>query len=185
MSKNIPKSEKLELFSRKIFKKCLEYSDIDPETNKISIKVVFFGISQYPNVPSIINFDILYLYKALQELHIEALIHDPYIAPTEALLYGLHIGRQSRYEKWSHSFDVVILSTPHNFYLSNINKLINLFKPHKPNLWLDLYGYTHPATLVNYDNVTMIDFSEQAKEAELLGAPKPPLVDWKDNQSLN
>lgn len=173
-------NEKMELLSIKLFKKCLEYADFDSKTNTMSIKVAFFGLLLYPNIPSIWNFDILYLYKALQERHIEARIHDPHIRGSEGLMYGLYMGRQSATDTWSHSFDVIVLSTPHDYYVRNFFKLSQLFKPHKPCMWLDLFGsLSHlPLMAIGSDHTfDIVNFSDESEKAELLGGITPTVIE--------
>lgn len=188
MSQN---ESKLKRFEEKLFRKCLKYAETNSEMNNMSLNVIFFGFLLYPNVPSILNFDILYLYKAFQRRHIEARIaelrlririHDPHIQHTEAASYGITLGRQNEDDKLSHFYDVIILSTPHNFYLRNLHKLTHLFKSNKKCLWLDIYGYVSPITLVGCHNIDVIDFFEEAMEAELMGIPRTPpnrQIDWK------
>ena len=184
MSQN---ESKLKRFERKLFETCLKYADIKGKTNVMTLKVSFFGLLLTPNIPSILNFDILYLYKAFQDRHIETRIHDPHISGSEALQYGVHLGRQSEHEKWTHNHDVIVLSTPHSFYMKYIDKMLHMFKPDKQCLWLDIYGAISPISMVAYDNVDHIDFYEQALKAELMGIPQippQPKLDWKPSDPL-
>jgi UDP-N-acetyl-D-mannosaminuronate dehydrogenase len=156
----------------KIYHKCLEYNDNDAKGDEPVLKVLFLGLNMYPNITSLWNFDIWFLYKRFQKGHIEARIHDPIIRGSEALAGGVWLGRQSRDENWGHSYDVLILSCPHVWYITNIVKLSHLFKPEKRCMFLDLYGaFTRLNNLS--DNIDIVNFKAEASEAELLGGLLP------------
>lgn len=149
------------------------YINYDRENNKISQKVCFLGLSLYPNIPSIPNFDIMALYKAFQSPLIEASIHDPHISGAVESIYGIPMGRQ-RTERWTHSYDALILSTPHQFYLDNMDKLYNLFIPTKPCALLDMWGVMSPDYMPHNDRVDIHDMSTVVRDHGLLGGECPP-----------
>ena len=135
-------------------------------------KVVYRGLSLYPNTGHMINWDIVFLYRAAQEAHIEARIHDPHISGSEALAAGLWLGRQTKEEEWTHSYDCVILSCPHIFYMNNLHKIGHMLKDTKPCLFLDLYGVLSKVTTIG-ESIDIVNMGEEAKEAELMGGLLP------------
>lgn len=171
---------KMNLFANKIYEKVSEYgqydyrrSDLRYELTENSAKVCFLGLNLYPNGnPIFINWDIIFLMKALQRRHIETRIHDPHIRGSEALSQGIWLGRQSEGDKWTHTYNVLILSCPHMFYIQNILKLAHLFKPEQKCLFLDLYGaFTRIGSIG--DNIDIVNFMVEVKEAELMGGLFP------------
>jgi UDP-N-acetyl-D-mannosaminuronate dehydrogenase len=135
-------------------------------------KVVFMGLSTYPNTGHMFNWDIVYLYKCLQKARIEARIHDPHIRGTEAISAGLWLGRRTKEESWTNAYDCLILSCPHIFYMNNIHKIGYLLKNTKPCLFLDLYGSLSRITNIG-DGIDVVNFSEETKEAGIMGGLIP------------
>lgn len=172
---------KLDQLCAKIYRKCLEYNNNETKTDTERLKVLFLGLTMYPNIPSVWNFDIWYLYKTLQEGQIEVRIHDPLIKGSEAIAGGVWLGRQNRDENWVHGYDVLILSTPHVWYIQNMIKLSHLFKPEQPCMFLDLFGaFTRLNTLG--DLIDIVNFKPEVESAELFGGllplklpPLPPI----------
>ena len=183
----INKPQSLNQIAIKMFKKCLEYGDFEPETDQNFTKVCFLGLNLNPNTDGIWNFDILYLYKALQFRGIEARIHDPHIKATMALSMGVWMGRQSDSDNWAHGFDVMILSCPHVYYIKNLTQLSQLLKPNKPCMLLDLYGVLSKLTLLNSatHQIDIVDFSGEYKKGELMGGllPQPRRMLDSDSKS--
>lgn len=171
-----PFRTKLDTLCFKIIKKVNKYSSFDIETNGKYAKVIFFGLSQYMNgISPLLNFDILYLYSAIQTSQnpqIKARIHDPHITGTDGLSYGVWMGRQSSAEKWTHTYDVLILSTPHLFYTQNITKLAHLLNPNKDCLFLDLFGAFTSIYKIG-DRIDVINFKEESKQAGMLSGMSP------------
>jgi UDP-N-acetyl-D-mannosaminuronate dehydrogenase len=156
-----------------MYQKMRNYFETGSEVNPKRPKMIFLGLNLYPNgIPSFINPDIMYLYKALQSLDIEGRIHDPHIRGSEALSQGVWLGRKTGEDNWSHTFDVMILSCPHLFYIQNMGKLANLLKPHKRGLIIDLYGAFIKLAQVG-DRVDIITLWQEVEEAELLGGLPP------------
>lgn len=153
----------------RMFKKVMEYGHFESETNRNLTKICFLGLNLTPNIDGLWNFDILYLYKALRERSIEARIHDPHIKGNTGISMGVWLGRQSENDNWSHSFDVLILSCPHLYYIKNIVQLAQLFKPNKACMLLDMYGvFSHRLSGIG-EHIDIVNFSAQTKEANLLG----------------
>lgn len=172
---------KLDQLCNKIYRKCLEYNNNETKTDTERLKVLFLGLTMYPNINSVWNFDILYLYKAFQEGQIEARIHDPLIKGSESIAGGVWLGRQTRDENWGHSYDVLILSTPHVWYIQNMIKLSLLFKPNQPCMFLDLFGAFTRLNALG-DHIDIVNFKAEVESAELSGGllplklpPLPPI----------
>jgi len=156
-----------------MYHKMRNYFEVGSEVNPKPPKMIFLGANLYPNgIPTFMNPDILYLYAALKKLDIEGRIHDPHIRGSEALSQGVWLGRQNKEDKWSHSFDVMVISCPHLFYIQNLGKLANLLKPDKRGLVIDLFGLVIKLAQVS-DNVDIISLWQEAEEAELLGGLPP------------
>ena len=162
----------LGLLIAEMVKNIYNYIEIDEKNNRMVQKICFLGLALYPNIPTIPNFDILTLYKAFNNPYIKASIHDPLIGGHVEGVYGVEMGRQ-RGEAWSHAYDVLILSTPHQFYLDNLDKLFNMFKPYKQCLFLDLWGAIDPA-LLNWGLVDLISMKPQTERYDILGGECPP-----------
>ena len=135
-------------------------------------KVCFMGLSLYPNSGHMFNWDIVFLYKALSEANITVRIHDPHIRGSEALSAGVWLGRQTKEEEWTHTHDVIILSCPHVFYMTNILKIALMLKTSKPCLFLDLFGVMERLSAVG-PNISIIDFTTQYEKGSLLGGLIP------------
>jgi UDP-N-acetyl-D-mannosaminuronate dehydrogenase len=135
-------------------------------------KVVFMGLSTYPNTGHMFNWDIVYLYKCLEKTRIEARMHDPHIRGSEALSAGVWLGRKEKGEAWLHSYDCIILSCPHVFYMTNLQQLGHLLKDTKPCLFLDLYGALSKITNIG-ESIDIVNFGKEAKKAELTGGLIP------------
>jgi len=159
------KESKLNVIAQKLLKKVQLYASSDT-------KVGFMGLSMYPNTGYMINWDIFFLYKALREAPIEVRIHDPHIKGSEALSCGIWLGRQTKDENWTHSYDVIILSCPHIFYINNLAKLGNLFKENKPCLFLDLYGVLSRINSIG-DSISIEDFTVEYDNEDILGGLLP------------
>ena len=155
-------------FCNKVFKKVLEYSEYKQEVNYLSSKVLFLGLLLTPNQTSHINWDMVYVYKALQERGIKCRIHDPHIKASEGLAMGLLMGRRSQDESWSYSYDALVLSCPHLYYLQNMDKLAKLLNPEKMGVIIDVYGAFAKAYAVG-NFIDIANFHSDAKEAELMG----------------
>lgn len=172
-SKVPPFRSKLDSLCYLMYQKMRNYFENSSEVNPKRPKMIFLGANLYPNgIPTFMNPDILYLYAALQKLDIEGRIHDPHIRGSEALSQGVWLGRQTQEDNWSHSFDVMVLSCPHLFYIQNISKLANLLKPYKRGLILDLYGLVIKLAQLG-DHVDIISLWQESEEAELLGGLPP------------
>ena len=149
--------------------KMQNYLTFDAKQNRFYGKVLFLGINRYINGnPTFINWDIIYLYRSLIYRGLEARIHDPHIRGSEALSMGLWLGRQSKDETWSHSYDVLILSCPHLFYVKNMGQIGHLLNPDKACGLIDLYGmYAKIAQVGN--NISIINMKAASERAELMG----------------
>ena len=135
-------------------------------------KVVFMGLSTYPNTGHMFNWDIVYLYGCLRDLGFGPRIHDPHIRGSEALSAGLWLGRRAEEENWTNSYDCIILSCPHVFYLNNLHKIGHMLKNTKPCLFLDLYGSLTRISNIG-ESIDIVNFSEEAKEAGIMGGLIP------------
>lgn len=155
----------LDLIVSKMILQVQRYASTDP-------KVVFMGLSLYPNTGHMFNWDIVYLYKALSETNIETRIHDPHIKGTEALAAGIWLGRQTKEEDWSHGYDVIVLSCPHVFYMTNITKIALMLKASKPCLFLDLFGVMERVSSIG-DSISIVDFTTHYEKGSLLGGLIP------------
>jgi UDP-N-acetyl-D-mannosaminuronate dehydrogenase len=164
-------NDDLDRIVTKMFKKCMEYGDFESETNDNYTKVCFLGLNLNPNKDGIWNFDILYLYRALQERGLQTRLHDPHIKPTVARSMGVWIGRHTERDNWSQGFDVMVLSCPHMYYLKNMTQLYQLFKPNKPCMVIDLFGVFSMLALMKGEShhVDIINFRDQYKKGELMG----------------
>jgi len=158
----------------KMFKTILYYSEIEHKIAIKSPKVAFMGLTLYPNMSSIWNFDTIFLYKALQERHIEVRIHDPHVTGLDGLAGGIWLGRQQGDDNWTHAYDAVIITTPHTFYMDNLHKITHLLKPNKRGLIIDLHGYmmSHgidSSSLAGISNaVDILDFSREYVSGDIL-----------------
>ena len=160
---------KLDQLCYEIFSKVIDYSRKDSETKAISSKILFFGVNSYQNgVPHFINWDIIYLYKSLQKRGIEARIHDPHISGPQGISVGLWLGRHHKDDNWGHSFDCIILSCPHLFYIQNMSKLSNLFIPDKQGLLLDLWGAFTKIYRLG-DSIDIVSFRHRCEVAGMMG----------------
>lgn len=168
-SKYPPFRSKLDAFCARLAHIVKNYAETDPETNAFYAKVLFLGINRYiGGNPSFINWDIIYVYKALQEAGIEASLHDPHIRPEMALSQGLWLGRRKQEDNWSHSYHALILSCPHLFYMQNMNKLGHLLVPSKATVLIDIWGmFTKIASIG--DNISVYNMIDSAKECGLMG----------------
>ena len=156
---------KLNEISNKLIETIRLYADLHT-------KVIFMGVSLYPNSGNMINWDILYLYRSLLEAQIETRLHDPHIEGSKGLSMGFWLGRQSKEENWTHSYDCVILSCPHVFYVTNILKLAPLFKDNKPCILIDLYGiFTKIDSIGEY--IEVMNFSTEYDKGDILGGLYP------------
>jgi UDP-N-acetyl-D-mannosaminuronate dehydrogenase len=160
---------KLNKIAYKLLKQIQNYSDT-------YTRVVFMGLSLYPNSGHMFNWDIVYLYKTFLEsskkTYIEARIHDPHIRGSEGIAAGVWMGRQNDEEKWTNNYDVLILSCPHMFYINNLSKIAHLFKTSKPCLFLDLYGVITKLSTIG-DNIDIVDFSTEYEPGDILGGLIP------------
>ncbi len=172
------KQQSLNQIAIKLFKTILYYSEVEHKIAIKSPKVAFMGLTLYPNMNSIWNFDTLFLYKALQERHFEVRIHDPHVSGSEGIAGGVWLGRQSSDEKWTHSYDAIIISTPHNMYVENFAKLSNLLKPDKRGAIIDLHGRVpdciDSSSLIDIlagitTPVDIVDFSTEYVKGDILG----------------
>jgi UDP-N-acetyl-D-mannosaminuronate dehydrogenase len=181
-SKYPPYRSKLDSLCFEIYKKIKEYSRNEIETELIRPKVVFLGVNLYQNgIPAFINWDIIYIYRTLQEQHIEARIHDPYIKVEEGLSQGLNMGKRTG-ENWSHKIDAMILSCPHSVYIDHMDKLSHLLNPNKRGVVIDLYGAFN-RTYKLWDNVDIFNLKEESEKAELLGGMNLSLLPKTVNKS--
>jgi len=164
---------KLDTLCDQIIEKIAFYCQTNSKLNSVLGKVVFLGINLYPNgVPYFPNYDILYIKKALQEFGLITRMHDPHIRGSQGLSQGFWLGRHDGSDNWAHSYDVLILSCPHLFYIQNIDKLSHLFKPDKSCMLLDLYGaFTSAYKIGEY--IDIVNFSSRTKKAELMGGFPP------------
>jgi UDP-N-acetyl-D-mannosaminuronate dehydrogenase len=144
---------KLNEIAYKLIERIQNYASTDT-------KVCFMGLSLYPNTGHMFNWDIAFLYKALSEVNITARMHDPHIRGSEALAAGIWLGRQDEGETWTHSHDVIILSCPHVFYMTNITKIAMMLKDSKPCLFLDLFGVMSRIGGIG-ENISIVDFSTE------------------------
>lgn len=149
------------------------YIEFNAKGDRIEQKICFLGLALYPNIPTIPNFDILTLYKAFNNPYMKASIHDPHIGLYVERTYGVKMGRQGD-DNWTHAYDALILSTPHHFYLDNLDKLFNLFKPHKQCLFLDLWGAIDPTRLSDWGLVDLISMKAETERYDTLGGEYPP-----------
>ena len=183
----VKKPLELDQIATKMFKKVMEYGHFDINSTQNRTKVCFLGLNLNPNKDGIWNFDILYLYKALQKRGIETRLHDPHIKATQALSMGVYLGRYNEQDNWAQNFDTLILSCPHLYYLKHMTQLYQLFKPNKACMLLDLYGVFSKIALMNSDthHVDVVDFSLEYKSGDILGRlydqPVPRLSDGKDS----
>lgn len=168
-SNYLPFRSKLDSLCEQIYEKIEFYSDFDPDLNMVSAKIVFLGLNLYPNgIPLFPNYDILYIMNWLQRKGLYTRLHDPHIKGSEGLSMGFWLGRQSSSENWTHTYDVIILSCPHLFYIQNITKLAHMCKPNKTCVLLDLYGaFTRLYKIGEY--IDIVNFQSRSKRAELMG----------------
>ncbi len=166
-SKYPPFRSKLDAFSARLAHIVKNYAENDPETNAFYAKVLFLGINRYINGnPTFINWDIIYVYKALQEAGVDARLHDPHIRPNMALSQGIWLGRRSKEDNWSNSYHALILSCPHLFYIQNMTKLGHLLVPSKATVLIDIWGmFTKIASIG--DNISVYNMIDSAKECEV------------------
>jgi len=164
---------KLDSFSHEIARKMQNYVQTDIETNQKRLKIVFLGVNQYQNgIPFFVNWDIIYLYRSFLEAGIEARLHDPHIRGSEGLSQGVWLGRHNEDDNWSHSFDVMILSCPHLFYIQNITKLGALFVPNKRGLLLDIWGAFTKIYKLG-DSIDIVTMRDSAERSGMLGGMAP------------
>ncbi len=178
----VEKPYSIEQVLSRMFKKVMEYGHFETETTRNLTKVCFLGLNLHPNTDGIWNFDIFTLYKGLQKRGIEARIHDPHIKASQAMAMGVYLGRHSKDDNWSHSFDVIVLSCPHVYYIKNITQLADLFKQNKACMLLDLYGVFSKLYTLG-DHIDLVSFGDVAYKSVLLGgltnqpAPRLPNLD--------
>ncbi len=168
-SKYPPFRSKLDAFGEILARSVLNYGESDKEQTGIYAKAVFLGLNQYINgVPGFLNWDIIYLYKALQERGIETRLHDPHIKGSEALSMGLWLGRHNERDNWGHQFHALILSCPHLFYIKNMAKVAHMLIPDRATVIIDMFGAYSRLWKVG-DSISVINLKEHAEKAELLG----------------
>ena len=164
---------KLDQLCYEMSNKMQNYVRINTETNQKHLKVIFLGINQYQNgIPFFVNWDIMYLYRSFLEAGVEARLHDPHIRGSEALSQGVWLGRHNGDDNWSHSFDCMILSCPHLFYMQNMTKLGALFIPDKQGLLLDLWGAFTKIYKLG-DSIDIVSMRDAAERAGMLGGMFP------------
>jgi UDP-N-acetyl-D-mannosaminuronate dehydrogenase len=163
--------QSLKQITLNLFKKCLEYSEVSEikEVAKLRLpRVLFLGLNLHPNKDGIWNFDILHIYKAFQQLGIDVRIHDPHMHEKTAISMGVWLGRRFDEERWSQGFDVLILSTPHVFYIQNIIKLSALFRKGKSCMFLDLFGAFSKLSSIGND-IDIVNYSTEYEKGDILG----------------
>jgi len=155
---------KVKHFCQEVYEKVSDYFETDSKGYYKESKVGFFGLVFNPNNGGLWNFDILSVYRAFQEeAYIQSRMHDPHIKGPQALEWGVWLGRQSEDDNWSHSFDAVIISTPHLYYYKNIDKMAHLCKPDKRCLFLDLFGGLVSVESIG-DHIDYVSFLETTKK---------------------
>jgi len=160
---------KLDTLCDQIIEKIAFYCQTNSKLNSILGKVVFLGVNLYPNGnPLFPNYDILYIKKALQEFGIITRMHDPHIKGSQGLSQGFWLGRHGGSDNWAHSYDVLILSCPHMFYIQNIEKVAQMCKPDKPCMLLDLYGAFSKLYKIG-ESIDIVNFKAKCEKAELMG----------------
>ena len=168
-SKYPPFRSKLDSFCDKIADIVKNYAQTDAEMNSFYAKVVFLGLNQYINgIPPFLNWDIIYLYKGLQERGFDCRIHDPHIKGSEALSMGLWLGRHDEKDNWGHSYHALILSCPHLFYVQNIGKIAHMLIPNKATVLIDIFGAFSKLGAIG-NSISIYNLKREAEKAELMG----------------
>jgi UDP-N-acetyl-D-glucosamine/UDP-N-acetyl-D-galactosamine dehydrogenase len=93
--------------------------------NKLKKKILILGYSFKENCPDYRNTRVYHLIKYLQKKQCKINLHDPYILENIDNFSFKHLTIKN-IETYKGKFDVIILAVPHNIYLNQQNRIINL-----------------------------------------------------------
>lgn len=94
--------------------------------NKLSKKkILVLGYSFKENCPDYRNTRIYHLIKHLQKKQYKINIHDPYLSENASVFPFKNLSIENL-DKHNKKYDLIILAVPHNLYLENQSKILNL-----------------------------------------------------------